>query len=108
MVLGPTLSLLVLALLALFIVVTAVRSMIRIVKTVVIVGILVALLFGAGVMQLPGGVTEVVPEFGDMAYTVSSSVTGLVTEAGMTAVEEQGPDFLANVTEQIEQSQSGQ
>ncbi len=95
----------VLALLVLFLVVTAVRSMVRVATRVFIVGIVVAVLFGVGVLQLPAGIAEYVPAFGEMARDVGTTITGLVTNAGVEQIAgEDMPELLANVTEHTDQS----
>ncbi len=74
MALDPTLSLAVLTLLALVLVVAVVRSVLNVTKRVIQVGLIVAILAGAGVLQIPADT----PVVGGMADGVQSSITGMI------------------------------
>lgn len=77
MALDPTLSLVVLGLLGLFLVVTVVKSVAQVTKRAIMVGLVVVILVGGGFVQLPADIPGLV----DAAEMMEPSLTGMVSGA---------------------------
>lgn len=74
MALDPALSAAVLALLAVVVVIAVVRSVLKVTKRVIQVGLIVLILTGAGILQVPADT----PVVGGIADGIQSSLTGMI------------------------------
>lgn len=89
----------ILMVLGLFIIVTAVRSMIKVATRVLVVGLIIAVLLGTGVIQIPGDMSADVPDLDDTVTEIGSTITGLIGATDLEEMEEENiPEIVGNIT----------